>query len=329
MSAKWTAPRIAQAPPPTEVNQKLVDQYTEIAQLAGGPGARDQEPAVDHRAEYRAVGRGSGRRTVAHGLAGPWRKIAVVQRECQRLQDLLNDFLAFARVRKPRLESSDLNEEVRRLLDFFRPKAEEAKIEVVYVLAVRPAGRALGPRDVSKCAVEPGDQRPAGHARWRPTGGQHTGDLAGRRPALDRHRLRHGRPHAVKNLSGFLFHQVGRLGPGFADFAEKSSNPTAAQCAWKASPAAARNSRSNCPCRLGWVYTTGRRRTLELLFALSDFAVGDQVPHRPPRTLARALEPAASGPLGPGFVLSGKWLATKPIDAADTLSIPVARADRG
>ncbi|HEY1600240.1 MAG TPA: ATP-binding protein, partial [Pirellulales bacterium] len=61
-------------------------------------------------------------------------KIAVVQRECQRLQDLLNDFLTFARVRKPRLEFSYLNEEVKRLLDFFRPKAEEAKIEVVSYL---------------------------------------------------------------------------------------------------------------------------------------------------------------------------------------------------
>jgi len=61
-------------------------------------------------------------------------KIAVVQRECQRLQDLLNDFLTFARVRKPHLESSELNEEVRRLLDFFRPKAREAKIEIVTYL---------------------------------------------------------------------------------------------------------------------------------------------------------------------------------------------------
>ncbi len=54
----------------------------------------------------------------------------MVQRECHRLQNLLDDFLNFAKVRNMRLEPSDLNEQVRRVLDFFRPKAEECHIEV-------------------------------------------------------------------------------------------------------------------------------------------------------------------------------------------------------
>ncbi len=120
-------------PTPDEVNQKLVDQYTEIAQLAGGLAHEIKNPLstiglnVELLAEdLNADDSPQARRALA--------KIAVVQRECQRLQDLLNDFLAFARVRKPRLESSDLNEEVRRLIDFFRPKARESKIEVVTYL---------------------------------------------------------------------------------------------------------------------------------------------------------------------------------------------------
>jgi signal transduction histidine kinase len=120
-------------PSAAEVNQKLVDQYTEIAQLAGGLAHEIKNPLstiglnIELLAEDLAQDESPrSRRALA--------KIAVVQRECQRLQDLLNDFLTFARVRKPRLEFSYLNEEVKRLLDFFRPKAEEAKIEVVSYL---------------------------------------------------------------------------------------------------------------------------------------------------------------------------------------------------
>jgi signal transduction histidine kinase len=120
-------------PSAAEVNQKLVDQYTEIAQLAGGLAHEIKNPlsTIGLNIELLAEDLGQddsprARRALA--------KIAVVQRECQRLQDLLNDFLTFARVRKPRLEFSDLNEEVKRLLDFFRPKAQESKIEVVSYL---------------------------------------------------------------------------------------------------------------------------------------------------------------------------------------------------
>ena len=50
------------------------------------------------------------------------RKIDLVQRECQRLQDLLDGFLDFAKVRPLKLEPSDLNVQVTQVLDFFRPR---------------------------------------------------------------------------------------------------------------------------------------------------------------------------------------------------------------
>ncbi len=61
-------------------------------------------------------------------------KISVVERECLRLQTLLDDFLNFAKLRSLRLEPSDLNEQIMRLLEFFGPKAKEAGIEVVCYL---------------------------------------------------------------------------------------------------------------------------------------------------------------------------------------------------
>jgi signal transduction histidine kinase len=65
----------------------------------------------------------------AHGRRARSR-VATVQRECDRLQALLDDFLNYAKVQRAVLEPADLNAEVRRALDFFRPKAEASKIEL-------------------------------------------------------------------------------------------------------------------------------------------------------------------------------------------------------
>ena len=144
-------------------NQKLVDQYTEIAQLAGGLAHEIKNPLstiglnVELMAEDLSEDDSPGAR---RALA----KVAVVQRECQRLQDLLNDFLTFAKVRRPRLESSDLNEEVRRVLDFFRPKAREGKIDVVSYLQTDLPVVLLDRETFQSCAFEPGDQCPASDA---------------------------------------------------------------------------------------------------------------------------------------------------------------------
>jgi signal transduction histidine kinase len=111
-------------------HQKLVDQYTEIARLAGGLAHEIKNPLSTIRlnmellAEDFAESDSPRDRRSLH-------KIQVVQRECQRLNDLLDDFLNFAKVRTLHLEPVDLNEQVRQVLDFFRPKAQEAGIEVV------------------------------------------------------------------------------------------------------------------------------------------------------------------------------------------------------
>ena len=47
---------------------------------------------------------------------------------------MLNDFLRFARLGRLELQSSDLNAEVTRALDFFQPKADEAKIDIIRYL---------------------------------------------------------------------------------------------------------------------------------------------------------------------------------------------------
>jgi len=120
--------------PSNEVNQRLVDQYTEIARLAGGLAHEIKNPLSTIRLnmellaeDFRDAQSPRDRRAL--------KKVEVVQRECQRLQDLLDDFLNFAKVRQLRTEPSRLNDLVHRVLDFFRPKAQTAGIEVVEYLA--------------------------------------------------------------------------------------------------------------------------------------------------------------------------------------------------
>ena len=67
------------------------------------------------------------------------KKINLVQQECRRLQDLLDNFLHFAKAHRLNLQPSDLNAQVRRVLDFYRPKARQAGVDVVdYLTADLP-----------------------------------------------------------------------------------------------------------------------------------------------------------------------------------------------
>ena len=118
-----------------DAHQKLVDQYTEIAKLAGGLAHEIKNPLSTIRLNMELL---------AEDFAGDadnplhrraLTKVQRVQRECQRLQDLLDDFLHFARVRQLKLEPTGLNHVVRDLLHFFQPKAKQSKIELIDYLA--------------------------------------------------------------------------------------------------------------------------------------------------------------------------------------------------
>lgn len=121
--------------PPTaeEVNQRLIAQYTEIAALAGGLAHEIKNPLSTICLNMELLAEDFAESQVPRDRRAA-AKIAVVQHECQRLQSLLDNFLHFAKVRTVRFEASDLNAEVRRVLEFFAPKASEAGIELVTYL---------------------------------------------------------------------------------------------------------------------------------------------------------------------------------------------------
>jgi signal transduction histidine kinase len=112
---------------------KLRAQYAEIAALAGQLAHEIKNPLstislnVELLAEDYAAPETPRERRAAE-------RVARVQRECRRLQELLNDFLNFARAQPRQMEECDLNQLLEELLAFYRPQAQEAKIEVVPLL---------------------------------------------------------------------------------------------------------------------------------------------------------------------------------------------------
>jgi signal transduction histidine kinase len=114
-------------------HQKLVDQYNEIAQLAGGLAHEIKNPLstirlnMDLLAEdFRDSDLPRDRRAM--------RKIELVEHECQRLQELLDNFLSFAKAGRNRWEPTDINELICEILDFFQPSANESHIEIATYL---------------------------------------------------------------------------------------------------------------------------------------------------------------------------------------------------
>ena len=119
--------------PGDAANGRLLEQYIEIAVLTGQLAHEIKNPLstirlnVELLAEDLAAGETPAER---RALA----RTVTVQRECKRLQDLLDSFLTFARMRRLELHPSDLNALVQDVVDFFKPKARQSGIEVVCYL---------------------------------------------------------------------------------------------------------------------------------------------------------------------------------------------------
>ncbi|MBE7444516.1 MAG: two-component sensor histidine kinase [Planctomycetia bacterium] len=58
-------------------------------------------------------------------------RIQALQREIQRLEEILNDFLRFAKGQKLELEESDINEVVDEVVDFVTPETKQKKILIL------------------------------------------------------------------------------------------------------------------------------------------------------------------------------------------------------
>ena len=117
-----------------DLNQRLVDQYAEIARLSGGLAHEIKNPLSTIRLNMELLAE-DFRDSDASRDRRALKKVELVQRECLRLQELLDNFLRFTKAHRLDLQPSDLNAQVRQVLDFYRPKAKESGVEIIDYLS--------------------------------------------------------------------------------------------------------------------------------------------------------------------------------------------------
>jgi len=108
---------------------RLRERYEEVASLAGGLAHEIRNPLstigmlLELMSEDLAEAASPRDRRLAN-------RLQTVQSECQRLENILNAFLQFARVGELSLVESDLNQLTREFIDFYKPDALEHRIEI-------------------------------------------------------------------------------------------------------------------------------------------------------------------------------------------------------
>lgn len=112
---------------------ELRAQYNELAELAGSLAHEIKNPLSVIRLNMELLAEdlaGANTPEQRRALA----KVEMVMRQCTRLENLLHDFLKFARLRRLDLSPGDLNEQVDRVLELFSAQARESNIDIVRYL---------------------------------------------------------------------------------------------------------------------------------------------------------------------------------------------------
>ncbi|WP_425614982.1 PAS domain-containing sensor histidine kinase [Anatilimnocola sp. NA78] len=132
--------------------EELRAQFIELAELAGSLAHEIKNPLSVIRMNMELL---------AEDFADPatpkerraLAKIEMVTRQCTRLENLLNDFLRFSRLRHLELRLGSLNEQIERVLDLFEPQAAENGVEVIRYLDADLPSVKLDPETVQAALV--------------------------------------------------------------------------------------------------------------------------------------------------------------------------------
>lgn len=121
-------------------------QYAEIAALAGGLAHEIRNPLSTIRLNLELLDEELAQDDGSPRDRRNRQKVQKVLQECSHLDQILSDFLLFARAHAPRLEFSSLNDEVREYLESFATLAAETQVEVSPHLAAQLPAIALDRR---------------------------------------------------------------------------------------------------------------------------------------------------------------------------------------
>ncbi len=119
--------------PTSEGQNPLVRQYQELAELAGSLAHEIKNPIsvihmnADLLSEELDDVQWPGRRRAEA-------KVDIIRQQCQRMENLLRDFLRFFRLRDLQMTPGNLNDQVEKVLNMFQPQAQKQHVEVAKYL---------------------------------------------------------------------------------------------------------------------------------------------------------------------------------------------------
>ncbi len=116
--------------PSPEVEAHLREQYAELAYIAGGLAHEIKNPLSTIRLNLDLLAEDLDPDNPAHQRM--LRKLELVQRECERLEGIVEEFLQFARASELQREACDLNALISDLVEFLAPTMAGHRIEVAF-----------------------------------------------------------------------------------------------------------------------------------------------------------------------------------------------------
>jgi signal transduction histidine kinase len=114
-------------------DSELLRQYHELAELAGSLAHEIKNPLsvihmnADLLSEELNESEWPGRKRAEA-------KVEMMRQQCQRMENLLRDFLRFSRVRDLEMTPGSLNEQVETVLNLYQAQADKSSIEIIRYL---------------------------------------------------------------------------------------------------------------------------------------------------------------------------------------------------
>lgn len=112
-----------------EYIKRLREQYQELASLAGSLAHEIKNPLSVIRMNIELLGEDFQEVDSPEGRKA-LNRIEILQRQCVRLETMLNDFLRFTRLDNLELKAGNLNEQVLLVLQLFETHAESQSIDI-------------------------------------------------------------------------------------------------------------------------------------------------------------------------------------------------------
>lgn len=109
------------------------DQYDELAGLAGSLAHEIKNPLAVIRMNIELLLEDMDQ-IDSPKIRQARNRIDTVNRQCLRLEGLLNDFLRFSRMQKLELKSGSLNDQIHQVLELFSPQARQQGVEIIRYL---------------------------------------------------------------------------------------------------------------------------------------------------------------------------------------------------